>query len=175
MKKLVMTVELKEVECVEGQKPEPIGYVFARIADTVFYNAVRTAGAVMSLEDYIDRLCEMSDCIDEDDDYEEATRKLVKLAEDLDEDIFDVIKLYILPDDRITMDFTEYFYLEVVPFYTLEPLVITKNYDEPDEDTAEFSETNEMTKMLDKAYFMLKNLLNREVKDDEKGKGNSCM
>ena len=65
--------------------------------------------------------------------------------------------------------------IEVVPFYTLEPLVITKNYDEPDEDTAEFSETNEMTKMLDKAYFMLKNLLNREVKDDGKGKGNSCM
>lgn len=52
----VMTVELKEVECVEGKKPEPIGYVFARIADTVFYNAVRAAGAFMSLEDYIDRL-----------------------------------------------------------------------------------------------------------------------
>jgi len=51
-----MTVELKEVECVEGKKPEPIGYVFARIADTVFYNAVRAAGAFMSLEDYIDRL-----------------------------------------------------------------------------------------------------------------------
>lgn len=177
MRKVVMTIEVEDVVCKKAQNyPVELGCAFARMVDSAIYNAVRTSGSEITLDEYIDTLCKMSDCIDEQE-YFDALEHLLSLAVRLDDDVYEVTAAFLAGNPTMTEALLYYFCNEVLDSYVSdeEELVSVEDIFGTESGDEEPPEENELTTLLDKAYYMLKGLLNREVRADEKDEGNCHM
>lgn len=171
MKKLVMKVEMKEVNAVDPQEVTEVAEAYARIIDMMFCMRLQMYAPPMSFDEYIDDLEEIGSYT-EDDDYSTAITKMYHLAEKLSSDVSTVIEAHITSDDDVAIAFLQHFHEKIERTYVEDRFYRNQEDDEGCED---FSEPNELTKILDKAYFLLRNLLNREVSTDEENKCNCNM
>lgn len=168
MKKLVMTVEMKEVNAASSQEVTEVAEAYARIIDMMFCMRLQMYAPPMSFDEYIDELEEIGSYT-EDGDYSTAIAMMYHLAKKLSTDVCTVMKAHITSDD-VAIALLQYFHEEIERTYVEDRFY--GNQEDEEEECADISEPNELTKMLDKAYFMLKGLLNREVKTDEENKSN---
>lgn len=167
MKKLVMTVEMKEADVMDSQEAVKIAEAYARTVDMMFCMRLQMYAAPMSFDEYVDRIEEIGRYT-ETGNFVLAINGMCRLAEKLDEDVRTVMKAYIIPNDNMTVAFLRYFHEELEKIYVEARFYEGQQETEPCED---FSELNGLTEILDKAYFLLSSLLNREVKTDE---GSRC-
>lgn len=170
MKKLVMTVEMKEVNAATPQEVTEVAEAYARIIDMMFCMRLQMYAPPMSFDEYIDELEEIGK-FTEIGDYSTAITMMYHLAKKLSTDVCTVMKVHITSDD-VAIALLQHFHEEIERTYVEDRFYENQ---EEDEECADISEPNELTKMLDKAYFMLKGLLNREVKADEENECNSHM
>lgn len=184
MKKLVMTVEMKEVDVMDPQIAEGVAEAFACVADVLMQVRTRTYDSPMTFDEYVDELQRVSDMI-VIEDYGKAMESMYNLAEKLDRSLSTILEAYIMHDEAVMMPFLYYFFNNITLSYQTNRL-FGKSDDALDckcncngdcnggcEGCS--CKENELTEMLDKAYFMLKGLLNHEVKTDEENKCNCRM
>ena len=178
MKKLVMTVEMKEVDVMDPLVAETTGEAFARIADVLMHVRTKMYDSPMTFDEYVDELQSISDLI-VNEGYVPAMESMYNLAEKMDQNLSTILEAYIMHDEVVMAPFLDYFFNQITLSYQTNRLF--EKHDEEDEvecncDCCDCDcRGNELTAMLDKAYFMLKGLLNREVKTDEKNECNCRM
>lgn len=86
--------------------------------------------------------------------YSTAMTMMYHLAEKLSSDVCTVMEAHITSDDDVATAFLQYFHDEIERCYVEDRFYGNQENDEECED---LSEPNELTKMLDKAYFLLRN------------------
>lgn len=171
MKKLAVKIEFKEVNAVDPQEVTEVAEAYARLIDMMFCMRLKMYAPPMSFDEYIDELEEIGSYT-EDGDYSTAITKMYHLAGKLSSDVCTVMDAHIISDDDVAIAFLQHFHEEIERTYVEDRFYGTQ---EDGEECEDFSEPNELTKMLDKAYFLLRNLLNREVNTDEENKCNCNM
>lgn len=171
MKKLVMKVEMKEVHAADPQEVAETAGAYARIADKMFCMGLQMHAPSMSFDEYIDLLEEIGSYT-EDGDYSTAITMMCRLAENLSPDVCAVMEAHITPDDDAAAAFLQHFHEEIERAYLGDGFHGNQKDDECEEGSRA---PNELAKMLDKAYSILRNLLNREAGTDEENKCNRDM
>ena len=178
MKKLVMTVEMKEVNVMDPSVAENTGEAFARIADVLMHVRTKMYDPPMTFDEYVDELQRISDLI-VIEGYVSAMESMYNLAEKMDRNLSTILETYIMHDEIVMVPFLDYFFNQITLNYQANRIFEDHNEAADCECNCDCCDCsckgNELTAMLDKAYFMLKGLLNREVKTDEENKSNCHM
>lgn len=178
MKKLVMTVEMKEVDVMDPSVAENTGESFARIADVLMHVRTKMYDPPMTFDEYVDELQRISDLI-VIEGYVSAMESMYNLAEIMDPNLSTILDAYIMHDEAVIVPFLDYFFNQITLSYQTNRIFETHDEEDERECACDCCDCgcrgNELTAMLDKAYFMLKGLLNREVKTDEENKSNCHM
>lgn len=178
MKKLVMTVEMKEVNVMDPWVAENTGVAFARIADVLMHVRTKMYDPPMSFDEYVDELQRISDLV-AIGNYGDAMESMYNLAEKMDRNLSTILEAYIMQDEVVMVPFLDYFFNQITLNYQQNRIYEEHSEDADCECNCDCCDCsckgNELTEMLDKAYFMLKGLLNREVKTDEENKSNCGM
>ena len=86
MKKLVMTVEMKEVNVMDPWVAENTGVAFARIADVLMHVRSKMYDPPMSFDEYVDELQRISDLV-AIGNYGDAMESMYNLAEKMDRNL----------------------------------------------------------------------------------------
>ena len=132
----------------------------------------------MTFDEYVDELQRISDLI-VIEGYVSAMESMYNLAEKMDRNLSTILEAYIMQDEVVMVPFLDYFFNQITLNYQQNRIYEEHSEDADCECNCDCCDCsckgNELTEMLDKAYFMLKGLLNREVKTDEENKSNCGM
>ena len=116
MKKLVMTVEMKEVNFMDPWVAENTGVAFARIADVLMHVRTKMYDPPMSFDEYVDELQRISDLV-AIGNYGDAMESMYNLAEKMDRNLSTILEAYIMQDEVVMVPFLDYFFNQITLNY----------------------------------------------------------